>query len=322
MHQELRSAVWEAMDAVTIRYRNILTLRCFQDLSYAEIALATGGSELQARLLFFRAKRSLRHQLATRGFNKKEQLLPALSLFAALTASQSKSASAAALVEASALNVSAGTAALGLATTKVGVMSLVALVTCITAGVAHHSTSTAEIRRPRPVLQRIKNQDTTLLDLLYGPDVRRPASIVKPRDPDGNGFTWTNRARKGQAEPGADLRELLVDKAELDLRVLILPAGHFLHAHFPNPIVDAPGPDILIAGWTRPDPLVEVFGAQPSGIPLTHPVELSDTWGRTILGYDLAVVPPTLSINTIRITGIHTHGPHQGFELHEIRARQ
>jgi RNA polymerase sigma-70 factor, ECF subfamily len=322
MHKELRSAIWEAMGSVKIRYRNILTLRCFQNLSYAEIALATGGSELQARLLFFRAKRSLRHQLASQGFRKKEQLLPALSLFAALTAGQSKSASAAVMVKAASLNVSAGTMALGLATTKVGVVSLVAAMACITAGVAHHSASTPGISKPRPVATRVKNQDATLLDLLYSPAFQRPASMGKARDPDGNGFTWTDRAHKGQAEPGANFGELLIDKTELDLRVVILPAGHLLHAHFPNPIVDAPGPDILIAGWTRPDPLVEVFGAQSSGIPLANPVELRDTWGRAILGYDLAIVPPTMSINTIRVTGTHTNGPHQGFELHEIRARQ
>lgn len=322
MRQELRRAVWEAMDGVKIKYRNILALRCLQNLSYAEIALATGGSELQARLLFFRAKRSLRHELAVRGFKRKEHLLPALSLFAALTAGPSKRASAMALVKAASLHVSTSTTALGLVTTKAGVMSLVAVATCITAGVAHRSVSTANANKPRPVVTRIKNQDTTLLDLLYSSAFRRPASIPEAKAPNGNGFEWTDRAYKGQAEPVADLAELMIDKQDTDLRVVILPASHLLDAQWPSPIVDAPGPDILIAGWTGPPPQVAGLDAQMSGIPLPAPVELRDTWGRTIWGYDLAGLPPTTSVDTIRLIGTHNEGPHRGFELHEIRARQ
>lgn len=56
MRKELAAAVYGAMDSLTLRHRNILTLRCLQGLSYSEIAVTTGGTELQARLLFFRAK--------------------------------------------------------------------------------------------------------------------------------------------------------------------------------------------------------------------------------------------------------------------------
>ncbi len=113
MRKELSGAIYEAMSALKLTHRNILTLRCLQNLSYAEIAHSTGGTELQARLMFFRAKQSLRHQLASRGYKRKEHLLPALSMFAVLTAGKSKVASAATMVKASSLQVSAGTAALG-----------------------------------------------------------------------------------------------------------------------------------------------------------------------------------------------------------------
>ncbi len=94
MHQELLTAVTRAINTLKIQYRNILTLRCFQELSYAEIAQVIDNTELGARLLFYRAKRSLVRQLAREGYSKSK-LLTALSLFAAATISPIEKASAA-----------------------------------------------------------------------------------------------------------------------------------------------------------------------------------------------------------------------------------
>lgn len=102
---------------------------------------------------------------------------------------------------------------------------------------------------------------------------------------------------------------------------MIIRAGHWLDVHFQNPIVDALGPDIILAGWIG-SPMVEAIGTQSSTVPLTNSAELQDTWGRIILGYDLAASPRTGVIDTVRIIGAHKDGPHRGFELHEIRARQ
>ena len=57
-------------------------------------------------------------------------------------------------------------------------------------------------------------------------------------------------------------------------------------------------------------------------MPLTKPSQLMDTWGRNIYGYDLAELPADFLVNYIRVTGTHSQGPHQGFELNEIRARE
>lgn len=188
MHKELTTAIYEAMDSIALRYRNILTLRCFQDLSYAEIALATGGTELQARLLFFRAKRSLRHQLASRGFKEKGHLLPAMSLFAALTAGQSKALSAPALVGAATLDVSAGTLALGIATSKAGVTVLVVAAACMVGATAGLGPFTPSRDAPKVVEAGGQNEDRSLLDLLQSPGFVRPATMGKSRGPDGRGF--------------------------------------------------------------------------------------------------------------------------------------
>ena len=322
IHKELTTAIYEAMGSIKIKYRNILALRCFQNLSYNEIALATGGSELQARLLFFRAKRSLRHQLATRGFKQKGQLLSALTLFAALTAGSSKSASAAAIVNAASLNVSAGITALGFATTKTGIISIIIVTTCITAGVINRDAFTSSGNGPLPVYGRLKNEDPNLLNLLQSPEFQQPASIGKSFITEGNGFLWTDRAGKGPSLPDPNLIDILIDRGKLDHRAVIIPTGCGIIVHLLNPIVDGPGADVIIAGWAGPSPSVDVFNSQGQSMPLTKLTQLMDTWDRDIYGYDIAELPAGFYADMIRVTGTHKEGPHQGFELNEIRTRQ
>jgi hypothetical protein len=67
------------------RQRAVLSLRCFEGMSYAQIAESIGCSETQARVSFFRAKKSLRKDLTRRGFSKSSLLL-AMILFGKLTA--------------------------------------------------------------------------------------------------------------------------------------------------------------------------------------------------------------------------------------------
>ena len=86
LRQELSDAVFKAMKRLKLEYRNILILRCFENLEYSEIAVMTNCSELRSRVLFFRAKNSLRRQLAVQGFGKHYFLL-ALALFGLVTTS-------------------------------------------------------------------------------------------------------------------------------------------------------------------------------------------------------------------------------------------
>jgi RNA polymerase sigma-70 factor, ECF subfamily len=86
LRKELSDAVFKAMKQVKLKYRNILILRCFENLDYAEIAEVLNISELQSRVLFFRAKNSLKRQLAIAGLGGRYFLL-ALALFGLVTAS-------------------------------------------------------------------------------------------------------------------------------------------------------------------------------------------------------------------------------------------
>ena len=103
MRKELSEIVLKAMDKLKIEYRNVLILRCFENLSYAEIAQVLDCKKICARVLFLRAKRSLQRHLGRGGFGK-EYLLAGLVIFRILT-KPSEAASAATLVSASVLQV-------------------------------------------------------------------------------------------------------------------------------------------------------------------------------------------------------------------------
>jgi len=89
--KEFQQIVGGAMQCLKPRQRTVLTLRCYRDMAYSEIAEVMGCSEFAAMMLFHRAKRSLGKQLSRHGYGKG-LLIPALVLFGKLTASSEASA--------------------------------------------------------------------------------------------------------------------------------------------------------------------------------------------------------------------------------------
>jgi RNA polymerase sigma factor (sigma-70 family) len=90
--QELRQIVIGAMRQLKPDLRTVLVLRCYEQLSFPEIAERTGRSDFKARALFVRAKHALGKNLARNGFGKSS-LLGALLLFGKMTASSEASLS-------------------------------------------------------------------------------------------------------------------------------------------------------------------------------------------------------------------------------------
>ena len=127
MRRELSDAMFQAMAKLKLMYRNILILRCFEQMSYAEIGEMLGCKELRARVLFFRAKHLLKRQLSRRGFGG-ELLLVALGLFGLMTAS-AKAASAAGTLSASSLDVGFLATIVGAIGTKPGVAIIASIAT-------------------------------------------------------------------------------------------------------------------------------------------------------------------------------------------------
>jgi len=64
IREETVEQVWAALDQLHDHYRDILQLRCYDGLDYAEIAARTRTTPARARIHFHRAKNSLKSRLA------------------------------------------------------------------------------------------------------------------------------------------------------------------------------------------------------------------------------------------------------------------
>jgi len=162
--RELRDIVISAMQKLKPEHRAVINMRCYDEMSYEEIAKTLGCSKFAAQMLFYRAKKSLKKQLARRGFGKGSMLL-ALVLFGKMTATS----------EAAAANISVTAAA-----TKVGVMATVvsmigskaAVVTLTTAGVLVIGTMVAT-----------SGSDGTVNKLKNNPAINLPVTtkVIQPQ---------------------------------------------------------------------------------------------------------------------------------------------
>ena len=130
---ELSEIMCQAIAELRFSYRNILVLRCYEDLSFAEIALLMNCKELGARVLFFRARNALQQRLARNGF-QKETLLAGLALFEILTLS-TKASSTAGSVNAASLHVGLVATVVGTLGTRLGLLILTSF-SAVLAGIA------------------------------------------------------------------------------------------------------------------------------------------------------------------------------------------
>ena len=85
MHKDLVKKTLAAMRQLSEPHRAVLSLRCFDQLSYGDVALTMNCSEVKARVLFYRAKEALKKQLDRQGV-KKGMLVMCLGLFGKITA--------------------------------------------------------------------------------------------------------------------------------------------------------------------------------------------------------------------------------------------
>lgn len=123
LQKELSKKVVLAIKQLREQYRAVLSLRCFEQLSYADIAVALNCSEVKARVLFFRAKQALRKQLTKQGLSRS-MLLTCLGLYGKLTA-PADGASTAVTVTSASTKVGLTAAMISTAGTKVGVTTVV-----------------------------------------------------------------------------------------------------------------------------------------------------------------------------------------------------
>ena len=98
MSEELGQAVMTAVSTLKPHQRQVVTLRCFEDMSFKQISEVEQTSEVYSRVLFHRAVEKLRVALKKQGFSTASMVL-ALTMFGRLT-SPTKAAAIATTVEA------------------------------------------------------------------------------------------------------------------------------------------------------------------------------------------------------------------------------
>jgi len=314
--EEIRKTVLGAMQAIKIKYRNILVLRCFENLSYGQIAVIQGGSELKARLLFFRAKHSLKNQLERHGF-KREHLLAALTIFAGLTLQKGKKAAAGEVVLASTLETGLGISLASLMSAKAAIAGICIL--CI-------AGFTASMIKPKPISSiGVKELYAHLYPLLDNKEFVDPSSIIAANDPDRNGFLIIDQDR-----PQTPVQQLQTDQLAIDLvnqprMGLLLSKGHWIELGFDGPIRDGSGPDILLREWGCRG-TIRVFLTDGSGqlfdLPQPQCWRMGICRNEHLIDFDLEGLDLPFEPRAVRVLGLFDrYGRHHGVEFLSVRAR-
>ena len=314
--EEIRKTVLSAMQAIKIKYRNILVLRCFENLSYGQIAGITGGSELRSRLLFYRAKHSLKNQLERHGF-KRDHLLAALTIFAGLTVKSGKKAAAGEVVLASTLETGLGISLASLMSAKAAIAGICVL--CI-------AGFTASMIKPKPTSSiGVKELYAHLYPLYDNGEFVDPSSIIAAQDPDRNGFLIID-----QDHPQTPVKQLHTDQLHIDLvnqpRIgLLLSKDHWIELGFDGPIRDGSGPDLLIREWGCRS-TIRVFLTDGSGqlfeLPPPQCWRMGICRNEHIIDFDLEGLVLPFKPRAVRVLGIFDrYGRHHGVEFLSVRAR-
>jgi RNA polymerase sigma-70 factor, ECF subfamily len=231
IREELLHVVLKAMHTMRLEHRNVLTLRCMDGLSYAQIASIEGGTELGARLRFFKARKALKRDLARQGFDRS-YLAYGLGLLTAVTAIHTgTTATAAAAVSIASIQIGPVTAALGLLVSKWTV-----LVTGIAAALALALIVITPNSPRRDLVQLVRSGGFAFPSAVLGFGPQQDGSVhfqTRPADPHArreiSAAQWLeSMATDGQARA-------------------VLTPGSWIELRFPGPIQNGPGPDIYLA---------------------------------------------------------------------------
>lgn len=164
IYDEFKQCIFEAMSQLSDRQKAVLSMRCYEKMSYGQIAEIMGISELGCRLLFIRAKKKLQGKLFRLGYGQKS-LLMALVLFGKSTA---PSGATAAQISITPAVLSGGVMATGIATvTSKAALTMAAggIVVAGTITMASHSFQS------RPIEPALGNSVTTPMNVSAGNDI-------------------------------------------------------------------------------------------------------------------------------------------------------
>ncbi|MHC4521706.1 MAG: RNA polymerase sigma factor [Planctomycetota bacterium] len=313
--KEMAELILGAMGALKLEYRTVLTLRCLEDQSYAEIAAVLGGSQMRAKMSFYRARTALRSQLARKGL-RRSHFLGALTVFAALTSTSTKSALAMPAVTAASAKATVTGAVFGTVLTKAVLIGIGIVTALIGTGIVLTATDPASIltswKKPPPPPWPGPGQprfEPSLQFMGTGYFFLSDTEIVASHDPDQDG--WRYRVHGPWPQP---LQSIATRKDKPPRSTLILEQDHWVEYLVAAPLRDRPGPEIGLS--------IRDFDALPS-VYLTDGdqqlQELSVTHyrggkaqGFMLLGFDLSTVPMDFKVRRIRLVGHDRAGPYGG----------
>jgi RNA polymerase sigma factor (sigma-70 family) len=322
IREELLNAVSRAINKLKLQYRNVLTLRCFQELSYAEIAQVTGNSELGARLLFYRAKQSLTRELARNGF-KKSQLLSGLTLFAAATLAPTEKV-AVASISTAAIHTGLGIKLLtifssykfGIGVAAIVALTMIPLGTFMTdddsTGIFFHPVSETEI-----ALENLAHPNTISAAYNAGQGGWR------------GGWLSEERTSHSHAPGGITLDQWITGSNGPGRSWLHLTEDQWIEITFDGTIIDGAGDDIFIAERCRHGKRAEIYLTDNNdNIFLLGELRIPNTseHGLMTYGFDLSKSVLPFSPTAVRIkttnNGLREYdGAIPGLELQQVRAR-
>jgi len=305
--KELSDAIFEAMGKLKLRHRNVLVLRCFEQMPYSEIAALMDCSEMATQVLFYRAKRSLKRQLSRRGFGKG-LLLVALGFFGRATA-PAEASSVPVSVTAASTEVGLAAAIIGAAGTKLGVaVSTAVIAAALTVGgvtaLNNDNTGTAG--------------GTGLGEAGF----EYPSRMLDAYDPDGDG--WEGIEANETSSVPIVAEKWLVGPPPSKQSSVILPTDHWVELKFRGKIVDGPGDDILLVEWGANGERACVFITDGAGNEHLLGVAMAGTSGQqtpTVIGIDISGISLPFVPCAVRIVGMDERGGTPGFDLHSVRAR-
>jgi len=148
--RELHSVVMKTMETLSGTERSVLSLRCFDNMPYHEIAAINGCSQSTVRVQFLRARKKLKRCLTRQGLSRKA-VLPALILFGKLTADETLATT----VTASSVTLGTGMTAaqVTIATIKAGIVKYTVATAATVAVIAGGHTAWVQTH-PHPYPQR------------------------------------------------------------------------------------------------------------------------------------------------------------------------
>ena len=313
--KEMVALILDAMGALTLEYRTVLTLRCLEDQSYAEIAVVLGGSQMRAKMLFYRAKAALTRQLARKGLSRSH-FLSALTVFGAMTCASTRSASAMTSVTAASAEVSVSGAVLGALLSKTGLIIVGILLAVTGTGLFVPMISTALIpsawKKPTPPPWPGPGQplfDNSLRFMgalsMYFP-LTEIAASHNPDQDDWRCFVHWPREQS--------IRFIAAPEKKPRGTMLVIEQDHWVEYRIRSPLPEQTGPEFgfTIRSWgTLPGVYLTDGGQRLQEISVTH-YRGGHARGFMVLGFDLSAVAIDFTVRGIRIVGRDGQGPFGG----------